>query len=75
MEIIKKVLNVDNHQIIIHLPDEFNNTRVEVIVVPYIEKPDRKQLNNLQEWEDIVGIAEFENDASLNHDMYISKAL
>lgn len=36
---------------------------------------EKKSVNKKIEWEDIVGIAEFENDASINHDKYLDKAI
>ena len=73
MDIIKSIVPVNNHKIVIELPVDFNFTQVEVIVLPYIEAQNNQQINTTNNWEEIVGIAEFDSDSSTHHDKYISK--
>lgn len=35
----------------------------------------KKTKNKKIEWEDIIGIAEFEKDASINHDKYLERTI
>jgi hypothetical protein len=47
MEAIKQIIKVKDHKITIHLKPEMNNTKVEVIVLPYSQKKVRKESKEL----------------------------
>ncbi len=73
MKTIKNIVNVKDHKITVELPKDFNFEQVEVIILPCTKE--KKINSNKLDWDDIVGISEFEQDASINHDKYINKTL
>lgn len=75
LKAIKNIVEVNNRQIVITLPEDFNFKQVEVIVLPYLKEENSFVKNNEMNWEDITGVAEFNSDCSINHDKYISDTL
>ncbi len=43
MEAIKQIVRVKDHKITIHLKPEMNNTKVEVIILPFTQKKNIKE--------------------------------
>lgn len=48
MQALRQILNVKNHSLKIHLPNDFNADKVEVIILPLEENERKKGVANLR---------------------------
>lgn len=48
MQALRQIIDVKNHMLSIHLPNDFNADRVEVIILPLEEKAKKRGVANLR---------------------------
>ena len=48
MQAFRQIIDVKNHSLKIHLPNDFNANKVEVIILPLEEKAEKKGVANLR---------------------------
>lgn len=63
MKVVRKIIENTSETITIELPEEYQNKKVEVIVLPLEETPIAAEKPKKYDFSDLVGKLEWEGDA------------